>query len=211
MNRTMSSITPSACIALLFIILVGVWPVQLNAQQADTLFLATDSIVLARVLEIGVEEVKYKRADNPGGPTYIMLKAELRKITYANGASDTFAEVNPVQLQAKGDLFARGGLDAKKSYHGNGKGGTFWTSFLLTPVVGLIPAISCSSTQPKEANLNYPDIGLMQVPEYSAGYKQEAFRIKRRAVWKAWGFGFVSFVPVVVGVGLHVRQHGWSW
>jgi len=61
---------------------------QINAQ--DVIVKKDGSTILSKVLEVNVEDVKYKRHSNPDGPTYTILKAEIMSINYENGEKDTF-------------------------------------------------------------------------------------------------------------------------
>ena len=62
---------------------------QLQAQ--DTIVKRNGIMVPAKILEIGIRDISYKRADNPDGPLIIESKNEIAKIRYANGRVDTFA------------------------------------------------------------------------------------------------------------------------
>lgn len=65
--------------------------------------------------------------------------------------------------QSSGDLFIQGQKDALRFYKGyKGAGTGTLIAGLVSPLVGLIPAIACSSTEPKEINLNYPNADLMK-------------------------------------------------
>lgn len=44
----------------------------------------------ARVLEIGPEQIRYKRFSNPDGPTYVLPIGDIDHIRYANGETETF-------------------------------------------------------------------------------------------------------------------------
>jgi len=46
----------------------------------------------AKILEVGTNEVKYKRFDNQSGPTYTILKSEIFSIQYENGIYDFFSD-----------------------------------------------------------------------------------------------------------------------
>ncbi len=61
-----------------------------------------------------------------------------------------------------------------------GAGWTGATAALIIPIIGLIPAVACSSTPPKDFNLNYPESDLMDNSDYASGYRYEAHRIKRK-------------------------------
>jgi hypothetical protein len=46
--------------------------------------------ILAKILEIGHTEIKYKKFDNPGGPVYVLLKSDVLMIRYDNGTKEIF-------------------------------------------------------------------------------------------------------------------------
>ncbi|NSW93448.1 MAG: hypothetical protein HPY62_01935 [Bacteroidales bacterium] len=50
--------------------------------------------IKAKVLEIGIEGVTYKRYDNQSGPSYVVPKADISVIRYENGTEDVFGTVN---------------------------------------------------------------------------------------------------------------------
>ncbi len=58
------------------------------AQDLITLRDGTD--IEARVLEVGDAEIRYRRADNPDGPSFVLPISDLLLIRYANGANQTF-------------------------------------------------------------------------------------------------------------------------
>lgn len=63
--------------------------VSVSAQ--DVIVKKDGSTILSKVLEVGQEEIKYKKFDNLEGPTYTIQKSELQAINYQNGAKDTFS------------------------------------------------------------------------------------------------------------------------
>ncbi|MCW3076261.1 MAG: hypothetical protein JWO32_870 [Bacteroidetes bacterium] len=50
------------------------------------------AIVKVKITEVGEESIKYKKTDNPDGPTYSIAKANITSINYANGEVEKFAE-----------------------------------------------------------------------------------------------------------------------
>lgn len=60
--------------------------------KAQDLIVKSDgSIVKAKISEVGEETVKYKKADNPDGPTYTISKSNITSINYENGEVEKFA------------------------------------------------------------------------------------------------------------------------
>lgn len=74
---------------LLFLFLV----VSCFVSAQDTIYKYSGDTILAKVLEIGIENVKYSKFDNLDGPVYYLSKWEISSITYQNGATDNFAGV----------------------------------------------------------------------------------------------------------------------
>ena len=46
--------------------------------------------VKAKVLEVTQAEIRYKKFDNPNGPTFTIMKKEVFMIRYENGSKDVF-------------------------------------------------------------------------------------------------------------------------
>lgn len=100
---------------------------------------------------------------------------------------EQFAEDKPVTepiytKKEYSDMFQQGQNDAKiyyKGYKGAGTG-TFLISFLLNPVLGLIPAIACSSSSPNTSKMSFPRTELTRNVDYMSGYTQEAKTKKTR-------------------------------
>ncbi len=62
-----------------------------SVSAQDVIVKKNGSTILSKVLEVGQEEIKYKKYDNLDGPTYTIQKSELQAINYQNGAKDTFS------------------------------------------------------------------------------------------------------------------------
>jgi hypothetical protein len=64
----------------------------------DIILLKDGSEIKAKVTEIGVDDIKYKKYENLGGPVYVLKKADVFMITYENGQK----EVIKVEEQPEG-------------------------------------------------------------------------------------------------------------
>lgn len=64
----------------------------LSVQAQDTIIKKDGETIIAKVFEIGVSEVKYKKFNFEDGPTYISDKAEIRSIHFKNGQIEEFAK-----------------------------------------------------------------------------------------------------------------------
>lgn len=59
-----------------------------NAQ--DKIYKLKGPAILAKVIEIGTDEIKYKLYDSPEGPVYVLDKSALKSIEYADGRIEKF-------------------------------------------------------------------------------------------------------------------------
>lgn len=170
----------------------------------DIITKKTSEDIQAKVLEVSTNEIKYKNFNNLDGPIFTMLKSDIVMVRYENGTKDIFIEEKNNETTATpdisgADLYTQGQLDASRYYEGyKGAGtGTLITG-LVSPIVGLIPAIACSSTPSKEMNLDYPSADLMKKADYYNGYTRKAKKIKQGKVWKNWGIAFgVNLIAVI--------------
>jgi len=72
---------------LTIILLISVF--GLFAQ--DSIVKINDEIISAKVLEIGTDNVKYKKFSNIDGPLYTISKDEIREIIFENGDKESFS------------------------------------------------------------------------------------------------------------------------
>jgi len=143
-------------------------------------------------------EVFYRKFDNQNGPRIITPKTDILMIRYENGTKEIFSEESKPVIYTTtstalsalfhNDLYYKGQKDANMFYKNySGAATTTLVISLLSPLAGLIPAIACASTSPKEKNLNFPNTNLMKMPDYRNGYSQKAKKIKQGKVWTNWG------------------------
>lgn len=59
-------------------------------KAQDIITLKNGDDVKAKVIDIGTNEIKYKKWDNPDGPAYTLTKGEIFMIKYQNGTKDVF-------------------------------------------------------------------------------------------------------------------------
>ncbi|WBO83790.1 hypothetical protein [Hymenobacter yonginensis] len=65
------------------------------AQAQDLLVKHNTEEIQVKVVEVTPTDVRFRRTDNPDGPLYIVRKAEVRLIRYANGTQDEFGPAAP--------------------------------------------------------------------------------------------------------------------
>jgi hypothetical protein len=185
-------------------ILTSILSITLSFAQ-DIITLKSSDDIQAKVLEVTTNEIKYKKFDNQDGPTFTILKSDVLMVRYENGTKDIFYdqkkdETNFSSTQTSADLYVQGQSDASRYYRGyRGAGAGTLITGLVSPLVGLIPAIACSATPPKDKNLNYPNSELMKKSDYYNGYTRKAKKIKQGKVWGNWGIAFgVNLVAVLI-------------
>ena len=168
-------------------------------KAQDTLSMRSGENILVKVIEVGTTEVKYKKQDNLNGPLFSILKSDLLMIKYENGTKEDFSSIKKIEGN---NLFliddsVQGKNDAQKFYNGYKTAGTaVITTGYLVPLLIPALAISIATTTkiPKDENLNYPSISLMQNEKYANSYRQEALKIKKRKVW----LNFIITLPVAL-------------
>jgi hypothetical protein len=151
----------------------------------------------SKVIEITPSEVKYKKFKNLEGPLITILKSEVKMIKYENGDLEEFkANITTPSI----NMSKKGKNDAINNYScvKCGATGTTITS-ILSPILGLIPAIATSATFPHDSNLNEPNSELMKNSAYKMSYNRQAKKIKQKKIWLGWGVGLgVNLVLSIV-------------
>ncbi len=149
-------------------------PAEKNIEKKDSLANArpkevnpsTDTIVFngggkvsVKVTAINGDEIKYKMSANPDGPNYSVSKTEIKKIIFSTGLVQNFGFSGDYDVANAGrkpgqNLFEKGKSDAILYYKHKGAAiGVGCVAIGCTPVLGLIPAVSASSSDPKRKNL----------------------------------------------------------
>ncbi|MBI3520217.1 MAG: hypothetical protein HY062_12795 [Bacteroidetes bacterium] len=69
-----------------------------SVYSQDTIRFINKTVLVVKVQEIGINEIKYNKADNLSGPLYISDKREIEYIKFANGQVDsiTLKKVQPL-------------------------------------------------------------------------------------------------------------------
>lgn len=74
-----------------FFAFVSISCIFIYAHAQDVIVKTNGNTILAKVIEVGTEEVSYKKWSNPKGPTYKVRISDLMAINYANGEKDDFS------------------------------------------------------------------------------------------------------------------------
>jgi hypothetical protein len=63
--------------------------------SCDVIILQNGSEIRAKVLEVGVHDIRYKECDNPDGPIFTIVKRDVFMIRYPNGSKTVINERHP--------------------------------------------------------------------------------------------------------------------
>ena len=169
----------------------------------DVITKKTGEDIQAKILEVGQTDIKYKKFDNLDGPSFTITKSDVLMVRYSNGTKDIFGEDKTTASETKtspDDMCEQGKDDSKVNYKGknSGAGWTCATSIILSPLIGLIPALACSSSEPNDQNLNYKDSKLMKNNKYNQCYTDQAHKTKRKKIWKNFAIGSGIWLVIVI-------------
>lgn len=79
-----------------YILLIALLCSILNVLAANDLIIKTNSEKIeALIQEVSETEVRYKKADNPNGPVFIIKSSEISTIIYANGEVQAMTSTQP--------------------------------------------------------------------------------------------------------------------
>ena len=105
-----------------FIIVLLMLQCVLLLAAHDVVLKVNGDEIEAKVTEVGLTEIKYKRASNLSGPTYTIPITEVFMITYNNGEKDVFGRQRNTPVvaddatgQAEGDGTDEDGGQQRKS------------------------------------------------------------------------------------------------
>lgn len=73
---------------IIFLFLTSLFTTQLFSQ--DKIYKLKGTVINAKVIEIGTDEIKYKLVENPDGPVYVVDKSTLNRIEFANGKVEKY-------------------------------------------------------------------------------------------------------------------------
>ena len=190
---------------LSFLLLLMALSTNLSFAQ-DLITKKSGEDVKAKVIEVTTTEIRYKKAENINGPLFTILKGEVFSIKYENGTKDIFTDVQSTSeknISLENDMDLKGREDAINNYKG-GDSGAVWTgvtTVLFSPLIGVIPAAVCSSSEPEEGNLMVKNPELMKNSTYNKAYKAQAHKTKKKKLWTNFGIGSAAWLVLVLLLG----------
>lgn len=73
---------------IILLFLISLFTTQLFSQ--DKIYKLKGTVINAKVIEIGTDEIKYKLFENAEGPVYVVDKSTLNRIEFANGKVEKY-------------------------------------------------------------------------------------------------------------------------
>jgi hypothetical protein len=162
-----------------------------DAKCQDIIITLSGDEIKTKVIEITSAELKYKKYENINGPIYNILKSDVLMVKYENGSKDIFTtNITNVPSLKNENICQKAERDAYKYYknYSGAATGTLVATVFGGGILGLIPAIMCSSTPPTQMNLNMP-VQHNQNPEYVKCYTEYSRKMKAHKVWSNFGIG----------------------
>jgi len=170
-------------------------------DECDIIILRNGNEIKAKITEIGINEIKYKKCDYTEGPTYTVQKSEVFMIKYPNGTKDVFSDTDyeeqpktidepkyreesktePEKKELSySEKYVKGQIDAGQYHNASG---WYYAGVLLGLIGILIAALSAPvpRTYSNELSLD---------PAYREGYKKAA---RKRNVLSAL-YGWLIFL-----------------
>jgi hypothetical protein len=209
------------------IILFSIFSLGLNLSlfAQDVIVDVSGNQIKVKVIKVTQTEVEYQYWESAKDKNYTIPRNIIKEIRYQDGyvlVNDPkkvpiITVPQPTKVESEGldldnpiikpknrfsgnELYRKGFSDAVTYYGGyqNAGTGTIVLTVLGGGIVGLIPAIACSTTPPKFVNLNIPPSDYSRDSQYIAGYTDSARKIKSRKVWNNYGTG----VGILFGLGI---------
>ncbi len=171
-----------------------------SVYSQDFIVKKTGDEVKVKILELTPEFIKFKKFNNEDGPTHTIKKKDVFMVKYANGETEVLKEIESEPEIDKNKLAMQGKRDAQMNYKkkNTGAGWTSATTVLLSPIIGVIPAAVCSSSEPDLKNLKVPDLELMDEYEYNMSYTEEAHKMKKKKVWTSFGISSGAWFVLIL-------------
>lgn len=162
----------------------------------DVIVFKDGNQVDAKVYEITLDEVKFKRFDNLDGPIYAVYKRQIDFIQYENGNRDYFKN----EGSSATDLRNNAINDAMTFYQANntGAGWVAAVNIVISPLFGLIPAVACASTAPARKNLDLPYPDENMDPFYLENYTKTAHQMKKKKIWRNYGISAGVWLAIIL-------------
>src|SRR6478735_4886112 len=61
-----------------------------TSMAQDKIYKKKGEVLKVKILEVGLDEIKYRLFDDPNGPIYVMDKEQILKVELENGKTETY-------------------------------------------------------------------------------------------------------------------------
>lgn len=92
-------------IAYIFMVIVTVL-ISKNINAQDKIFLKSGDKIEAKIIEVNIDDIKYKKFSNQNGPVFTIPKKDINKVVFENGESDIFKEEGFRRNRINADVLA---------------------------------------------------------------------------------------------------------
>lgn len=159
----------------------------------DKIYLKNGEIINSEIIASVDFQVKFllDHVKNADERLFVLDKSEILMIIYDDGKIERYLQlIDPYQMPDSAGFCQKGATDAHIYYKASGP---FWGTLCCTgglnPVFGVILAAVSVSSEPKEKSLKMPVTNDALHPDYQKCYREEAYVIKKKKVWTAFGIG----------------------
>ena len=173
-------------------------------HSQDTLIFLNREKLIAKVIELKLDTISYKRFDYIEGPLYLSAKNQIDSIVYQNGYVEKFNAIKEVQMNNSSLKFI-GIRDANLYYKAYNKGIPIiiFTTTLLTPIISFIPTYLMANKQIRETDRpksydenvnieNQAKFEYLNDPTYSESFKKRAKQKRIKAIWGSYFLGTIT-------------------
>ncbi len=174
----------------------------INSQAQDLILLTSGDEINAKITEITITEIWYKKPDSLQGRTFSLPKQAVFMLKYANGAKELIKPYQPTDTLAEEtrtpqQLYEMGRQDARRYYRGNG---AMWASAGATLLLGIPGTIIVGAIPPKIKARDVPNPQLLGSNYYRSGYQGQAHRKKIGKAATGAGIAIGTVLVIAVSV-----------
>lgn len=162
-----------------------------NAQ--DVIHKINGEVLQVQIIATSKADITYMAKTANNNDTTITI--DRNEVVSFRRASENleYAQAKEYTSQERLAIYEEGKMDADIYYTRYKRPGTLvLVTSLISPIVGLIPAIISSSTPVKEHNKWYPTSKTPRIDAYYGGYAKQAKRKKQQVVWRNFTIGLAA-------------------
>ena len=147
---------------------------SIPAFAQDLIILRNGSSIDAKVIEIDENSVRYKKQNNPDGPTYSVKKESVNEIRYKNGSKETLNQANPTSPDKNpNSVWWTKARETKLGFWMDPLGLAQWG-----PMVGVVIRMGTNfdvKAHVRYYNREFPFNEILYYNDYSDGYFDQGF------------------------------------